>query len=161
MFFAIFEVTRRVAIQARYTSESAIQLLGSDTPEVQKLKKHTPRTVHGITLVAGGVTAGLAYEMFTRPFDVARRAVHLERIAAANAAPPRLPSSLVAAVAHKLKDDGVISFFRDPANTASNTPIISREGVRRRLMSASRMLARVGPWGVGFLVWESLGPGLS
>ena len=33
------------------------------------IERHLPRIVHGFTLVAGGGTAGLAYEVICRPWD--------------------------------------------------------------------------------------------
>lgn len=161
IFFAIFEVTRRVALHARYLSETAVETLRTDTSEALTVKQHAPRTIHGIALVTGGVTAGLAYEICSRPFDVMRRAVHLERLTVNNPGPTKPLTSLVTAVAHKFRDDGFLSFFRDPTKVVDDTPVATREGVRRRLYAASRMLARLGPWGVGFLVWESLGPGIA
>lgn len=160
-FFAIFEVTRRVALEARCRSQATVESLNSDTTQVRTLQKYAPRTVHGILLVTGGVTAGLAYELCARPFDAMRRAIHLERLSASSDAPFKPLPSLLSAVSHKLRDEGLVSFFRNPTKAPDDTPVASREGLRRRLYAASRMLARLGPWGVGFLVWESLGPGIS
>lgn len=46
--------------------------------------------------------------------------------------------------------------FHDPNSVASE-----RTGLRTKLMGVVRTLGRVGPWGIGFLVWEMYGSGLS
>jgi hypothetical protein len=46
--------------------------------------------------------------------------------------------------------------FRD-ANSVAH---VDSGGWRARLMGTARVLARVGPWGIGFLAWEMYGPGL-
>ena len=118
----------------------------------QSIKRHFPRTVHGLTLVSGGVVAGLAYEILSRPFDAARRAVQLNGMSnTGNREPP------MRVVLLKVKQDGLGSFFRD-ADSATASP---GSAASRRLYMALRTLARVGPWGVGFLVWEALGPGIT
>ncbi|KAI0065485.1 hypothetical protein BV25DRAFT_1850911 [Artomyces pyxidatus] len=155
VFFAIFEVTRRVA--ATFTSASQ-DLLGSNHPadgRATRIRRHTPRVVHGITLVSGGVVAGLAYEFISRPFDVARRLVYLDRIESATQHTSR--HYLVGILARHLRDHGMLSLFRDPAAAIQGKPI----GPQSRRQMAFKTLARVGPWGVGFLVWEAFGPGIS
>lgn len=49
--------------------------------------------------------------------------------------------------------DGIGVFFRSTTSTVTE----SRTKYHRIL----RTMGRVGPWGVGFLVWEICGPGLS
>ena len=61
----------------------------------------------------------------------------------------------------RLREDGLLSFFRDPHHNAVPNDEAHLSPLRRRLYSASRTLARVGPWGIGFLVWEAFGPGIS
>ncbi|KAG1801086.1 uncharacterized protein BJ212DRAFT_1286959 [Suillus subaureus] len=97
-------------------------------PEEHFFGRHFPRAIHGITLVAGGASAGLAYEILSRPWD-------------------------------KIRGDGIIHFFRDPSIVGNENPETSI--TRRRIYTGIRTLARVGPWGLGFLVWEAFGPGLS
>jgi len=144
-FFAIFDITRRVAT----TTQAAVQdiTLGVTEGE-QPFKRHFPRFVHGITLVTGGVFAGLAYEFVSRPWDLARRAVPLDR--------GRRSAALI--IFQKFRDDGAIAFFRDPS---PHTASIHSPNKHRRLRSTLRTLARVGPWGFGFLAWEAFGNSLN
>ena len=121
----------------------------------RSLGHHFPRTVHGITLVSGGVVAGLAYELVSRPFDVARKIVHQEKVVHA-----RDHSSAIIAVMYKIRQDGLVMFFRDtPAG--GNSAKVPGSARSRRLYAILSTFARVGPWGIGFLVWEAFGPGLS
>lgn len=119
---------------------------------------HLPRIVHGATLVCGGVLAGLSYELVGRPWDVARRTIELH-----NAPQPgqsRLKATL-RTLETKLQQDGLLSFFRAVPSSAGASTDVGMSGARRRLYATLRVLGRVGPWGVGFLIWEALGPGLS
>lgn len=151
-FFMIFEITRRVALASKAAAQGTIQNL-SMTPEEHFFGRHFPRAIHGITLVAGGASAGLAYEILSRPWDVTRRTIQSERTV-----DPTLRHSLFVIV-QKIRGDGIIQFFRDPSTAGSEKPEMST--ARRRIYSGVRTLARVGPWGLGFLVWEAFGPGLS
>ena len=110
-----------------------------------------PGVVHGTSLVCGGILAGFAYEMTTRPFDEARRIVHAQRITDPT---HRTVVAGIKALAHRAKEDGIRSFFRAPI---SHDPDASTT-LRQRCL---RVLARMGPWGAGFLIWEAFGPGLS
>jgi hypothetical protein len=98
--------------------------------------------------------AGLAYEVVGRPWDVARRTAHLNGLTTV----PN--SSVILSVMQRVREDGILVFFRDPT-TVSHEHMRCVGGNHRRLHSVLRTLARVGPWGVGFLVWEIYGPGLS
>ena len=120
----------------------------------RSVRKHTPRVVHAMTLVTGGAVAGLAYELACRPWDAARKAVNVARVTPGS----QQQHSAVRVVLSKAREDGVLAFFRNPAH-APHDPATSP--VRRRLNTALRTLGRVGPWGVGFLVWEAFGPGLA
>ncbi|KAI0748306.1 hypothetical protein C8Q80DRAFT_1317985 [Daedaleopsis nitida] len=157
VFFAIFDITRRCAAQTKMFSQDFVDHTPPeselDRQRFRALRRHTPRIVHATTLVAGGAIAGLAYELVSRPWDAARKAVHIDRLA-----PARDRRSIVAIIARKAREDGVLSFFANPAH-APHDPSTSR--TRRRLNAALRTLGRVGPWGVGFLVWEAFGSGLS
>ncbi|EJF66019.1 hypothetical protein DICSQDRAFT_97718 [Dichomitus squalens LYAD-421 SS1] len=160
-FFAIFDVTRRCAIEAKATSQALLDrapqvVVGSESESdnrVHSVRRHTPRVVHAATLVTGGAIAGLSYEILSRPWDAMRRAVHHDRLA-----PVQHQRSIAGIILHKAREDGVLSFFTSPAH-AHHDPSPSR--MRRRLNTALRTLGRVGPWGVGFLAWEAFGPGLS
>ncbi|KAG1748979.1 uncharacterized protein EDB91DRAFT_1235527 [Suillus paluster] len=151
-FFVIFEITRRVAIASKAAAQGTIQKL-SMTSEEHVFGRHFPRAIHGITLVTGGASAGLAYEILSRPWDVTRRTIQLER-----SLHPTLKHPLFVIV-QKIRGDGIIHFFRDTSTVGSETKEAST--IRRRINSGVRTLARVGPWGLGFLVWEAFGPGLS
>jgi len=150
VFFSIFEITRRVSISVKATTQA---FLDGD-PEAEKrfpgIRRHAPRAIHAATLVSGGAVAGLAYELVCRPIDHSRRAYYLQGVH------DKGDYSIVRALSCKLKEDGVLSLFKDPGAHLHNTP-----SSRPRLHAFLRTIARVGPWGVGFLVWESLGPGLS
>ncbi|EEB87768.1 hypothetical protein MPER_14749, partial [Moniliophthora perniciosa FA553] len=93
------------------------------------LVTNVPRVIHGSSLVAGGVLAGLGYELTIRPWEHARQT---------------------------LREDW-LAFFRDPVSNVHNVTVSVS---RRRILSAFRTLARVGPWGVSFLAWEIFGPTL-
>ncbi|KZP23586.1 hypothetical protein FIBSPDRAFT_737135 [Athelia psychrophila] len=151
-FFAIFDVTRRLASTTKQAAQEAVDILPLGETRAQSIKRHFPRTVHGITLVSGGVVAGLSYELMSRPFDAARRAVQQHSLGQAGSIEPPMRVLLL-----KIQEDGLGSFFRD-ADRATASP---GSAASRRLYAALRMIARVGPWGVGFLVWEALGPGIS
>lgn len=149
-FFTIFEITRKVANEVKLAVHHALQR--SQPANQASHTPNLPRFTHAFTLVCGGIMAGLAYESLCRPWDVARRAITLEK----SLAPRR---SLLSILMQKLQGDGVISFFREHPEAFSGHPE-SQSSVHRRIFSALRTLARVGPWGVAFLVWESFGPGL-
>lgn len=153
-FFAIFEITRRVASRTKMASQDAVESWKFGGSHMQSLRRHLPRTVHGVTLVSGGVVAGLAYELVSRPFDIARKAVQQDKITHAKS-----HGSAMMAIMRKTGEDGITSFFRDPSGAASTSS--SGNAGSRRLYATLRTLARVGPWGVGFLVWEAFGPGIS
>lgn len=108
--------------------------------------------------------------MICRPFDHARRALILDRLSEPVKS-KRAPWIIV--LSQQLKDKGPLFFFRDPTVPAGGQSRPSFRGA-----GALRTLARVGfvvtrftrarvlifsrsPWGVGFLVFEIFGPGLS
>ncbi|THV07934.1 hypothetical protein K435DRAFT_741410 [Dendrothele bispora CBS 962.96] len=151
-FFAIFEVTRRFASDlAEWTSEAIHARLPAS--EVNSSSRHISRTVHGVTLVSGGVLAGLAYEYIGRPFDHARRIVHLHEVAH-----PR-DSHAPLVVFKELRENPVV-FFRNPSPAVEDLSKPTLSSGRQRLLVVLRALSRVGPWGIGFLAWEAFGPGL-
>lgn len=113
--------------------------------------------------------AGLSYDLVCRPFDIARRTVLSHRPRRSKTKPvsssaSNINSSLthcssaqtrstVNILTHKLKSDGVLSFFENPARSA----LSSSSGTSTWL----RTLGRLGPWGIAFLAWETFGPELS
>lgn len=156
VFFTIFEVTRRLATELKVLSLGLVQPFTVAEGRPNAMQRNLPRTVHGVTLVAGGVTAGLAYEVVCRPWDVARRLAHLDRVQFATT--HRQRHHIFSLITRKIHDDGFLSIFRDTTSRKEKNPM-SRG--RQRLLAVARTLGRVGPWGVGFLVWEAFGPGIS
>ncbi|KAF7441061.1 hypothetical protein PC9H_001410 [Pleurotus ostreatus] len=155
-FFTMFEITRRTATQVENKSRDFAARWDdiSDKPRASFVH-HIPRILHGVTLVTGGALAGLAYEYVSRPFDAARKAVKIEGVIH-----PGERYSPWQALIRKFRDDGLPYFFRDPA--ASHFEHNSGTHHKyKRLASMLRILGRVGPWGVGFLVWEAYGPSIT
>ncbi|KAK7023966.1 hypothetical protein R3P38DRAFT_2955152 [Favolaschia claudopus] len=148
-FFAIFEVTRRVAHAARDATRAA-NSTSSNTSKQTRLPQ-LPQLVYGATLVSGGVIAGMAYEVIGRPWDAARHAARLNLLTDQDYRPP------LALVLQQVKQEGFLSLFR--GHTASHA--VTPSTVRSRIYSVLRTLARVGPWGVGFLVYQVYDPRLS
>lgn len=148
VFFSIFEITRRLAQSAKSTSKDIVLPMnfGDDGGA---LRRHTPRVVHAVVLVSGGAIAGLSYEMVSRPLDLARRAVYLDRVKING------HHSVTKTLLHQVKTEGISSFFKNPSAQVNDS------APRPRVYAFLRTLARVGPWGMGFLVWEAVGPGIS
>lgn len=73
-FFAIFDMTLKVAKQVTAVADESATSWSRDTTSSTiksapgAVVHHFPRTVHGVTLVTGGVFAGLAYEYICRPW---------------------------------------------------------------------------------------------
>ncbi|KAI0647231.1 hypothetical protein C8Q79DRAFT_925810 [Trametes meyenii] len=153
VFFAIFDVTRRCAIETKSLSQDLVERTPTANKQLGSLRRHTPRIVHAATLVTGGAIAGLAYELVCRPWDAARKVVHIDRLS-----PVRDQHPITAIILRKIHEDGMLAFFSNPVHVPYD-PSTSR--MRRRMNAALRTLGRVGPWGVGFLVWEAFGPGIS
>lgn len=150
VFFSIFEITRRVSIKVKTTTQTVLDGDLEAEKRFPGIRKLAPRATHAVTLVSGGAVAGLAYEMVCRPIDHSRRACHLQGVHRKDG------HSIIRTLFHKLKEDGVLSFVKGPSSHLHESP-----SPRPRLHAFLRTIARVGPWGVGFLVWESFGPGLS
>ncbi|CCL99327.1 uncharacterized protein FIBRA_01345 [Fibroporia radiculosa] len=155
VFFSIFELTRRAATETKTMTQDMISSSEAQNQVPGHLRSQIPRVAHATTLVTGGAIAGLAYEVVSRPWDMARKAVHIGRLA-----PVSERHSVAMILVRRLREDGLKSFFEDTAHAIHHEDS-SLSPLRRRLHSASRTLARVGPWGIGFLVWEAFGPGLS
>jgi len=90
------------------------------------------------------VFAGLAYEFMCRPFDIARRAIYLDKL--------EYQEHSYRILRRRFTDDGPNFFFR-----SSNLPPACSVEQPSKLARFLRVIARVGPWGVGFLVWEAYG----
>lgn len=151
-FFTIFEITRKVANEVKLGTHHVLQ--GMQSGHQPSHSSNLPGFTHAFALVCGGIMAGLAYESLCRPWDVARRALALEKSIAPHLS-ARQP--LFSILMRKLQQDGITSFFREHAGIPQHPE--SQSNIHRRISSALRTLARVGPWGVAFLVWESFGPG--
>ncbi|KAI4517627.1 hypothetical protein K523DRAFT_308902 [Schizophyllum commune Tattone D] len=149
VFFAIFEITRRVSTWTAAWAPRAYRGYANDDAKT-KTEHNLSRTVHAVTLVTGGVIAGLAYEIVSRPFDVARRLVLRDRF---DKGSDHSPSRVIL---RKVRKEGIGHFFKRPPSV-EHTP--APRGVQR-LQRGLRAIGRLGPWGVGFLVWEIYGPGL-
>lgn len=148
IFFTIFEMTRRLAAEVKsITYERVMRRDGHGTAQ-----NHIPRIANAVTLVTGGAVAGLAYELVCRPWDVARKAMHVDHVLAIQ------DHSVASVLIQKARQEGWSSFFRAPGGHAHETYATP---AHRRVHTLLRTLGRVGPWGVGFLAWEAFGPGLS
>lgn len=146
-------MTRRLAVATKTRAHNYIHEKSSGVCRSQGVQKHGPRVAHALTLVTGGAVAGLAYEIACRPWDIARKAVHVDRVVAG---PEHL--SVPSILLQKLRDEGWVSFFKPPV-VHEHDPQASP--MQRRMHTLGRTLGRVGPWGIGFLAWEAFGPGLS
>ena len=101
------------------------------------------------------VIAGLAYEKLCLPWDVARRTIQLQKFTHI----PGERSSTTTLLLRKLREDGLSSFFEEYGRASLHET--SLPPTRRYLYNTMRTLGRAGPWGIGFLVWEVSGYGLS
>lgn len=153
VFFSLFELTRQTALAVRSKAEQLVSRLETK----QGTESHIPRIVHGTCLVTGGVLAGLAYELSSRPFDEARRVVHAHYVSQPS---NRTVAAALRALEDKARTDGIKYFFRE-ARVHDTSSYETESLLRRRVRYTLRVLGRVGPWGVGFLIWEIYGPGLS
>jgi len=141
-FFAIFDVSRRCA---RATSDWVQDFNSQERSSSEPLR--VTRFVHGVVLVSGGVIAGITYEFISIPLDNLRhilRTSHIPKVSGLGA--------LHHATEH-VRMNGIRSLFRRIGSTAGDFAKHSRSEV------FLRALARVGPYGFAFLVWESFGPG--
>lgn len=153
-FFTVFEITRNVANKVKLATHYVLRRLHSRNQASHS--SHLPRFTHAFTLVCGGMVAGLTYESLCRPWDVTRRAITLEKSIIPH---PSCRQSSLSVLMQKLRGDGIASFFREHSVGFPEHPEL-RSNIHPRISSALRTLARVGPWGIAFLVWESFGPGL-
>ncbi|CDO72885.1 hypothetical protein BN946_scf185002.g70 [Trametes cinnabarina] len=139
VFFAIFDVTRRCALAAKTYAQELLEQTSTADKEQGSLRKHIPRIVHATSLVTGGAIAGLAYEVVCRPWDAARKAVHIDRLS-----PSGAQHSIPKIVSTKIRDDGMLSFFKNPSHVHHDS---GTSPMRRRLNTGLRTLGGVGPSG--------------
>lgn len=90
------------------------------------------------------VFAGLAYEFTCRPFDIARRAIYLNNLERLE--PP------YKILQRRFIENGVTFFFQ--TNIMPQFQPVKQPTKWTRIL---RTIGRVGPWGVGFLIWEVYG----
>ncbi|KAH6918719.1 hypothetical protein BKA70DRAFT_1136913 [Coprinopsis sp. MPI-PUGE-AT-0042] len=140
-FFAVFEITRQLSSAVASQSSERLEQYGLTR------SKSISKVLNACTLVTGGVIAGLVYESVSRPFDRVRRIVETH-----SAEPPHSGTrSMVALVREAIRQEGLGTLYREPVASVPSS----------WLVRCGRTLARVGPWGIGFLVWESYGSGLN
>ncbi|KAG8749331.1 hypothetical protein FRC14_001509 [Serendipita sp. 396] len=176
LFFSLFELSRKIATDVAYMSVDELERfkasLPNASPASDRTRKSTARIAQGVTLVTGGVIAGLGYEIVCRPFDHARRAVYLDdlhrivgqRVQESSAGGARDASQsrariIAGILLRKLKQDGPLSFFVNPQHVA-HVQDTAAQGSSRGIYALLRTLARVGPWGAGFLIFEAMGGSL-
>ncbi|KAG9040250.1 hypothetical protein FRB95_000179 [Tulasnella sp. JGI-2019a] len=167
VFFTIFETTRQTASTAvrylDYPNPATIKPVTTnpkfqdddfekvDTSIVPSLPQKA-RLAHGTILVSGGVLAGLGFEYSARPFDNARRIARTSAFS-------NTWSGRAFAVVEYVKQHGVRdALFRSPVGPPSSSaePVVGTAAWQRRALMALGVLGRLGPWGVGFLLWEGL-----
>lgn len=162
LFFSIFEFSRKVSADIAFYSVSELERFRSSPSD--KTRNSTARIVHGMTLVGGGVVAGLGYEMVCRPFDNARRWVHLNdmhrQAQRVNIKAESRPHVVARVVLEKLRHEGPLPFFTNPQHLTHDATASSGSVPVRFLHWGLRTLGRVGPWGIGFLLYETMGEGL-
>ncbi|CAE6475177.1 unnamed protein product [Rhizoctonia solani] len=170
LFFATFDVSRRMATHVSHM----LTPTGAEDRNSWKPFSGMNRIAQSLVLVGGGVIGGIAHEFVARPFDTARRVLHVHhthtRAESAKELKSRLHSdpapsplqeqsrrsSMVASInvlKRTIKDEGMLYFFQ--SNTL--TSFDSKSSPYQRLQTALRTLGRVGPWGIAFVVWEATG----
>lgn len=159
VFFSVFDVTRRSAHRVQRSLRETKPFSSDLLLLPQAVISHLPRLLHGVLLVCGGVFAGLAYEVVCRPWDVARKVVHHREIGVTQPNSSIHHSTVLKALLNHVRAEGLISFFRKPP--VLHDPEGVQPSAHHSLRLALRTLARLGPWGIGFLVWEAFGPGLA
>ncbi|KAF4614937.1 hypothetical protein D9613_002932 [Agrocybe pediades] len=150
-FFTIFELSRRAGSAAKTYTTDLLATMTSISDTDRLIYRRMPAIVNGAVLVTGGVVAGVTYEFVGRPWDWARRTIHIGRVPT-----PKVQQPPLLVIRQKIHQDGVLSLFQNPA--VSTRPAESSAFRWDRVVRAA---GRVGPWGVGFLVWEAYGPGLA
>lgn len=166
MFFAVFDVTRRVGLRVKAffggpTSASYHDILSFTVPDSPAAKRQeadrqaTPtiaRVAQAITIVAGGVSASLAAEYAGRPFRTCQRIIQ-----AAKATPgPRIPLAQHP-VLELYRARGFRPFLRPDEPLQTSPELLQQSRLQRGLKRVGWRLAAVGPWGFGFLVWAWVG----
>ncbi|RXW24892.1 hypothetical protein EST38_g984 [Candolleomyces aberdarensis] len=141
-FFAIFEITRRASSSLK---NSAQDLCNRSSIDRNKLAS-VPKIVNAVALVGGGVLAGLVYEAVCQPWDRIRRIIYLHRFDN-----PHGPQSIPAVLTQAIREEGLLTLVRDPL--AHGVPPVHPQptSIPPWVSNVAKTLARVGPWGIGFL----------
>ncbi|KAJ2931447.1 hypothetical protein H1R20_g5672, partial [Candolleomyces eurysporus] len=141
-FFAIFEITRRASSSLK---NSAQDLCNRSSIDRNKLAS-VPKIVNAVTLVGGGVLAGLVYEAVCQPWDRIRRIIYLHRFDN-----PHVSQSIPAVLTQAIREEGLLTLVRDPL--AHSVPPVHPQptSIPPWVSNVAKTLARVGPWGIGFL----------
>ncbi|KAG8967237.1 hypothetical protein FRC03_010312 [Tulasnella sp. 419] len=158
IFFAVFDATRQIASSVVRFFDPTITDYNA---EVTQSKNNAARIGQSVVLVTGGVAAGFGYEFAARPFDNARRIVYEHRMElpkdTGSLSKVALPMKSATAKSHilltHLKENGFASLFRLPGTVVQEDQATHF----RRTKMFLRVLGRLGPWGVGFLMWEGMG----
>ncbi|ORX34983.1 hypothetical protein BD324DRAFT_110123 [Kockovaella imperatae] len=155
VFFAAFDVTRRVALRVRgfmtgtYEQSWSNFILFSPrqpTPNDEDSSGHAPtsaRVAQAVTIVTGGVMASVAAEVVSRPIRASQKI-----LSGPEALSSRYP------LLHTYKTQGIKPFIRSETSLAR---IASESPLRRAVKRLGWRMAAVGPWGFGFLVWAWVG----
>lgn len=171
VFFAVFDVSRHLAnemaayLDPSITLRRVAQVTSSEGEEEEEdrfkpsslSKESHARIGHGIVLASGGIAAGLGYEYVSRPFDNARRIVSHTT----HTAPDARHSfwTIMSIMTRHVHENGVISLLASHQPSASSTAAETGSSVlRARALILLRALGRLGPWGIGFLMWEGFAP---
>ncbi|EUC64896.1 hypothetical protein RSOL_494180 [Rhizoctonia solani AG-3 Rhs1AP] len=164
LFFATFDVSRHIATHVY----QILTPTGAEDRNSWKPFSGLSRIAQSLVLVGGGVVGGIGHEFIARPFDTARRIIHIHDTHTRAECAKELKShrysdpgsdplhrqshrSLIKVLNRTIREEGFLYFFR------SHTPTTFDSGSSpyQRLKTALRTLGRVGPWGIAFVVWEA------
>ncbi|KAJ2916850.1 hypothetical protein MD484_g3546, partial [Candolleomyces efflorescens] len=141
-FFAIFEITRRASTSLKHSAQDLCSRSSMDRKKLASV----PKIVNAVALVGGGVLAGLVYEAVCQPWDRIRRIIYLHRFDN-----PHLPHSIPAVLTQAVREEGLLTLVRDPLAHTAHTIPSQTTSIPPWLSNVAKTLARVGPWGIGFL----------
>ncbi|CAE6479186.1 unnamed protein product [Rhizoctonia solani] len=170
LFFATFDVSRHIATHVSHV----LAPIDTDDHNPWKPFSSMSRVAQSLVLVGGGVVGGIGHEFIARPFDTARRIIHIHETHTRAESAKRLKNrhysdlgpdlfhrqtlrsklmTSISVLKEAAREEGLVYFFRSVTPTSFD----SRSSPYQRLQTALRTLARVGPWGVAFVVWEATG----
>jgi hypothetical protein len=167
----VFDVSKRIAAHA---SEALAPSDNDSRTSSWRPLSGAGRIVQSLILVGGGVIGGIGHEIVGRPFDTARRVLHINeahtRTEHIKASILSSHSESISSLSHRqtfwpkvatairilrdtTRNEGWLYFFRSTTPTSFDP----KSSPYQKLHTALRTLGRVGPWGVAFLVWEATG----